>query len=143
MRASRITADYSSSQFKKAPLPLITVGHVRWTNLQFRHRPNNFFLREKHKVPIFWQKTVKKIDTYLLYQLLKAGDDGSKSYTESGTAAGSSSFSSGMKSSVNGMARESSSKPSIVESNSSTGAMDEQPEYKAASMGSLAGWKRW
>ncbi|MBQ4189242.1 MAG: fibronectin type III-like domain-contianing protein, partial [Bacteroidales bacterium] len=47
-------------------------------------------------------------------------------------AAGSSSFSSGMKSSVRGTKSESSSMLSIVESNSSLSARAEQPEYKEA-----------
>ena len=66
-------------------------------------------------------------------------------YIESGTEDGSStlSFSSGLKSSVKGMASESSSNSSKVESNSSIGAIDEHPEYKSALIGSLAGWNRW
>jgi len=61
----------------------------------------------------------------------------------SGVELGTSSFSSGMKSSVKGMARLSSSKSSIVESNSSTLPNAEQPEYRSALMGSLQGLKRW
>ena len=104
------------------------------------------FLQEKPPCLIILTKSVKKFYTLVTLQQKNCGfvnqitnpqgmsfvviqeSNHRIAYTESGIAEGSSSFSSGLKSSVNGIPRLSSSKYSIVESNSSTGAIDEQPE---------------